>query len=881
MSEKTKKNNMLFWLSPDYPFRNLQVRSRTDAFRLKQRNNSKMQCFGIYGKVFDPTKSIITPRNCGDNSCIYRESCISSHHPNRFHNNRIREDSIELLSRIYFCARSIENIDDKITLFQSDLIDTISLWQNDTPQVAILGAFSSGKSTLINKLLGADILPKGRTPTTAAVTRVCYGNKKEGVLSFRDVVKVILFSQDMRSPDRKAIEALSEWIHNKKDFGVKSIYETTNEQKIDLTNSKKLLKEIEDLSDYFKLLKEKTKFKSKTRRILKTRPVISVERINRTFEVVFNKCDDQTIDLTNDDNLNLFHEYLTTPSHAMRVKKATCYVQSEKFSNLNMIDTAGLCSPVSYHKDLISEFLDRRPDKIVVLLDSRRLNSPTNNAALLELGKRFVSSPDDYRQVTFALTFWDLSLSTHMKEDMIPPKDYSSDSERIWEGKDFLGKKREDLTELLSDVVGVPCIKEPVIIPLGLGDNAPDEIKASLTFLWRRLEEDCMTWIGVNMWANRWRDASKYGKRLEEVLQNGIQQIKENITCIGKEDKKEEIQKVNSLQKQVKERYENMSEALYSLLKSNKATILSEIRTLNAKKGFLSYLDDGFKTAFHSLVDEMHNVSESQIGLLNDINQRGSDLNPFTIDKKILGLSRTSKDAVKSKMTGFKYGLKSIWDFFFSGIYELRESDRAAAREILRNNINDTVDIIESKLDDWANKVNVEKEEKFNELQRKIKLLKSKSDSIENEVIQLKEKRKYLENKYGEVETLVKDIKWRAESIDKAKERVQMCSSSNCKINLFTENGSHIIQKAHEYDKYILHSVPREKWNRIEISNDKGKLVFGLHLKGENIVVLSDSKKETSNTDGFIPPQEANVFLLHPSSLSGRFSLKKDKYNKQ
>src|SRR5579871_4213508 len=41
----------------------------------------------------------------------------------------------------------------------------------------VLGEFKRGKSTLINRLLGADVLPVGAAPTTAVVTRVAYGEE--------------------------------------------------------------------------------------------------------------------------------------------------------------------------------------------------------------------------------------------------------------------------------------------------------------------------------------------------------------------------------------------------------------------------------------------------------------------------------------------------------------------------------------------------------------------------------------------------------------------------------------------------------------------------------------------------------------------------------
>lgn len=43
--------------------------------------------------------------------------------------------------------------------------------------VAVVGEFSRGKSTLINKILGQEILPVGNLPTTAMLTKIAYGLK--------------------------------------------------------------------------------------------------------------------------------------------------------------------------------------------------------------------------------------------------------------------------------------------------------------------------------------------------------------------------------------------------------------------------------------------------------------------------------------------------------------------------------------------------------------------------------------------------------------------------------------------------------------------------------------------------------------------------------
>ncbi|MEO0645155.1 MAG: dynamin family protein [Cyanobacteria bacterium J06650_10] len=56
--------------------------------------------------------------------------------------------------------------------------------QSDTFKVLVLGEFKRGKSTLINALLGEDILPSYAIPTTAVVSEIKWGIKKKALLHF-------------------------------------------------------------------------------------------------------------------------------------------------------------------------------------------------------------------------------------------------------------------------------------------------------------------------------------------------------------------------------------------------------------------------------------------------------------------------------------------------------------------------------------------------------------------------------------------------------------------------------------------------------------------------------------------------------------------------
>ena len=57
---------------------------------------------------------------------------------------------------------------------------------NQTYRVAFIGEFKRGKSSLINALLGTDILPMDILPMTASVIRICHGAKRRILVHFKD-----------------------------------------------------------------------------------------------------------------------------------------------------------------------------------------------------------------------------------------------------------------------------------------------------------------------------------------------------------------------------------------------------------------------------------------------------------------------------------------------------------------------------------------------------------------------------------------------------------------------------------------------------------------------------------------------------------------------
>ncbi len=73
------------------------------------------------------------------------------------------------------------------------LIDTL----NESPLIAVIGQFSSGKSTFLNALLGQDILPSGLTPVTAKAVRLKFAKMPLLSVKFINGSESLLASSDL------------------------------------------------------------------------------------------------------------------------------------------------------------------------------------------------------------------------------------------------------------------------------------------------------------------------------------------------------------------------------------------------------------------------------------------------------------------------------------------------------------------------------------------------------------------------------------------------------------------------------------------------------------------------------------------------------------
>lgn len=98
------------------------------------------------------------------------------------HHKTIKENIIERLELLASVADQVG----MHTLARGIRTTRIPKLRNERFHLVILGEFNHGKSTFVNALLGAEVLPTGITPTTAAINHVVYAEHARAAATMRD-----------------------------------------------------------------------------------------------------------------------------------------------------------------------------------------------------------------------------------------------------------------------------------------------------------------------------------------------------------------------------------------------------------------------------------------------------------------------------------------------------------------------------------------------------------------------------------------------------------------------------------------------------------------------------------------------------------------------
>jgi GTP-binding protein EngB required for normal cell division len=111
---------------------------------------------------------------------------------------------IERLEQPHSEIEVLRNIDRIITShglveFRGNLAMLVERLESPGCEIAVFGRVSSGKSSLLNYLIGTDVLPVGVTPITAVPIRIVHGATSRAVIEFAELAPIIIEPHDLAS----------------------------------------------------------------------------------------------------------------------------------------------------------------------------------------------------------------------------------------------------------------------------------------------------------------------------------------------------------------------------------------------------------------------------------------------------------------------------------------------------------------------------------------------------------------------------------------------------------------------------------------------------------------------------------------------------------
>lgn len=104
----------------------------------------------------------------------------------------------EITQRMLYQLNRVKKICEELELPSHNIDIVIDQIENNTFNIVVLGEVNRGKSTLINALLGENILPSNILPTTSRITRVTYGEEKVAFLEQLDGENKLIEIKDLK-----------------------------------------------------------------------------------------------------------------------------------------------------------------------------------------------------------------------------------------------------------------------------------------------------------------------------------------------------------------------------------------------------------------------------------------------------------------------------------------------------------------------------------------------------------------------------------------------------------------------------------------------------------------------------------------------------------
>ncbi|MGX1916124.1 dynamin family protein [Streptomyces phaeochromogenes] len=621
------------------------------------------------------------------------------------------------------------------TQFQADISELSARWVGDTPLVLLLGAFSSGKTSLLARLLELSWLPVAKTATTAVPTEFRFGPRLQGELRFRKTIQFTLVPETDHRGSGATQRELLRWLRDPDAFRVREVHEFTGRDR--------------------RLLQPRSIADGFGREAVGSVPNA---RSVRSFELSLHAREPEVLDLADPSE---FARHLTDPGLALSVSKAVCEVPHPHLRHLTFLDSAGLCSPVGFHADPMEELRHRKPDGVVVLLDARRPVSPTNTVALEAL-RLFVRTPTDYQRVLFGFTWWDQALRRFMSgEDHSSgsPRDFNSPAEREAATAERLPTLCDQLKDTVAEAVGVPVPGNLAVVPLALGPAAPAEMRGGPTDLCRRLESGFAGRLGIRMWAERWNSAVTFGPFLLVAHKNASDEVARRLHLISDDaDRAWEAKRISREREQLRTAVARAIQELTEIVKLHTRKMLTEIAGQRSKKDLLAYINSGYDRSAIAALAALADVATSQRQMISHFYPDISALRPIAIDAQLLGIDKATRTRVQDLLSGTEYSLKAMSDAVIGSIVELTKDDREAARDVLSGRLRTTSGILTDAAQIWSIRARMLEDQAMVESQRRSEALTADQQEVQRLRETLRQRLADLESLEPRIRELAHDI---------------------------------------------------------------------------------------------------------------------------
>ena len=541
-------------------------------------------------------------------------------------------------------------------------------WTGTTLRVAVVGASSTGKSTLLQHLFGPVPLPTGRTATTAAVTVLQHGPAAEAEAHLRTALTIDADAVRSGGADDDLRRALVAWCAEPDAYGLLGVTRTVGRTSTPLTAA--------DLDASL------TAAAWRTGRI----------------DVTFAEAPPLRFDLTDDEDARAFAAAVTDPAQALRVSRAVCRLPHPRLDGVSVIDTAGFGSPSPLHDQLSAELLQRRPDILVVLLDARRPDSPPSHDALAAI--RPVLVGHDGVRLVVGLTHADRALRSHLAD-----LDLDATPALV---EDFIDVSCRRAAALLAEELGIDPAAMPAILPLALSRQAPPQLRHQVDDLWKHVEQLGGAGVDRDTWPARGRMAAAVIQDLARFCDEHSQQLRleheelrrhaEQVRQRGRSNLAGHAAARTAVARAVR--------SIRTAVVSERTTLLSGIDQLRRDKDFRRYLTDEYPSTLHRAVTAIRGVAEAHHKELRRKFIIPGLLAPVLLDDRVLRPDVRTTAAAKRRISGLSHRIKQGWSFALGSIADLAARDLGAARAQLSQHAYHQLNQVGLHLEHWVNHIN-------------------------------------------------------------------------------------------------------------------------------------------------------------------------------